>query len=197
MVIGHVWICGYDDIVFNSTIYPACLYTLMANAGYRILFVYFDGLRVEYAYTMQVTAPGNVYSYGVVLLELLTSRLPVDEQFGEGIDLVKWVHSASKRGESPEQIMDTRLSTVSFSWRKQMLADSIDVASKEAALHATQEEADNPHILFIKENDAIAMNVMGLDLLEGAIAPCKGRILATMMTRDFLWWTGSCTHLVH
>ncbi|XP_073006347.1 leucine-rich repeat receptor-like tyrosine-protein kinase PXC3 [Typha latifolia] len=76
----------------------------------------------EYAYTMQVTAPGNVYSFGVVLLEILTSRSPVDEGFGEGIDLVKWVHGASARGETPEQILDARLSTVSFAWRKQMLA---------------------------------------------------------------------------
>ncbi|KAA8518179.1 hypothetical protein F0562_015653 [Nyssa sinensis] len=76
----------------------------------------------EYAYTMQVTAPGNVYSYGVVLLEILTTRIPVDEAFGEGIDLVKWVHSAPARGETPEQILDARLSTVSFAWRKEMLA---------------------------------------------------------------------------
>ncbi|XP_010554836.1 PREDICTED: leucine-rich repeat receptor-like tyrosine-protein kinase PXC3 [Tarenaya hassleriana] len=75
----------------------------------------------EYAYTMQVTAPGNVYSYGVVLLEILTSREPVDEEFGEGVDLVKWVHGASARGETPEQILDARLSTVSFAWRKEML----------------------------------------------------------------------------
>ncbi|XP_010241211.1 PREDICTED: leucine-rich repeat receptor-like tyrosine-protein kinase PXC3 isoform X2 [Nelumbo nucifera] len=76
----------------------------------------------EYAYTMQVTAPGNVYSYGVVLLEILTTRLPVDEAFGEGVDLVKWVHGAPARGETPEQILDARLSTVSFAWRKEMLA---------------------------------------------------------------------------
>ncbi|KAL5708213.1 hypothetical protein ACHQM5_019032 [Ranunculus cassubicifolius] len=76
----------------------------------------------EYAYTMQMTAPGNVYSYGVVLLEILTNRLPVDEEFGEGIDLVKWVHNAPSRGETPEQILDARLSTVSYAWRKQMLA---------------------------------------------------------------------------
>jgi hypothetical protein len=76
----------------------------------------------EYAYTMQVTVPGNVYSYGVVLLEILTSKLPVDEVFGEGVDLVKWVHAAPARGETPEQIMDPRLSTVSFAWRRQMLA---------------------------------------------------------------------------
>lgn len=71
---------------------------------------------------MQVTAPGNVYSYGVVLLELLTTRLPVDEGFGEGVDLVKWVHGAPARGETPEQILDAELSTVSFSWRREMLA---------------------------------------------------------------------------
>ncbi|XP_016514891.2 leucine-rich repeat receptor-like tyrosine-protein kinase PXC3 [Nicotiana tabacum] len=76
----------------------------------------------EYAYTMQVTAPGNVYSYGVILLEILTSRLPVDEAFGEGVDLVRWVHGASARGETPEQILDARLSTNSFAWRKEMLA---------------------------------------------------------------------------
>ncbi|KAL8489557.1 hypothetical protein ACS0TY_025462 [Phlomoides rotata] len=76
----------------------------------------------EYAYTMQVTAPGNVYSYGVVLLEILTTQLPVDEAFGEGVDLVKWVHTAPARGETPEQILDSTLSTISFAWRKQMLA---------------------------------------------------------------------------
>ncbi|PWZ15394.1 Leucine-rich repeat receptor-like tyrosine-protein kinase PXC3 [Zea mays] len=77
----------------------------------------------EYAYTMRVTVPGNVYSFGVVLLEILTSKLPaVDEAFGEGVDLVKWVHAAPARGETPEQIMDPRLSAVSFAWRRQMLA---------------------------------------------------------------------------
>ncbi|KAL3715821.1 hypothetical protein ACJRO7_007556 [Eucalyptus globulus] len=75
-----------------------------------------------YAYTMQVTAPGNVYSFGVILLEILTTRMPVDEVFDEGVDLVKWVHSAPARGENPEQILDARLSTVSFTWRKEMLA---------------------------------------------------------------------------
>ncbi|CAO2831735.1 unnamed protein product [Amaranthus hypochondriacus] len=75
----------------------------------------------EYAYTMQVTAPGNVYSYGVILFEILTTRLPVEEAFGEGTDLVKWVQTAPSRGETPEQILDARLSTVSFAWRKEML----------------------------------------------------------------------------
>lgn len=76
----------------------------------------------EYAYTMQVTVPGNAYSFGVILLEIVTGRQPVDEAFGEGMDLVKWVHGASARGETPEQILDATLSTVSFAWRKEMLS---------------------------------------------------------------------------
>ncbi|KAI3916548.1 hypothetical protein MKW92_037454 [Papaver armeniacum] len=73
---------------------------------------YSQQLISPYAYTMEVTAPGNVYSYGVVLLEILTTRSPVDESFGEGIDLVKWVHTN----------IGFKVNTVSFAWRKQMLA---------------------------------------------------------------------------
>jgi len=49
---------------------------------------------------MQVTAPGNLYSYGVFLLEILTMCLLVDEVFGEGIELVKWVQNAPLREEA-------------------------------------------------------------------------------------------------
>ncbi|GFY93665.1 leucine-rich repeat protein kinase family protein [Actinidia rufa] len=101
----------------------------------------------EYAYTMQVTAPGNVYSYGVVLLEILTTRLPVDEDFGEGIDLVKWVHNAPARGETPEQILDAKLSTVSFNWRKEMLA-----ALKVALLCTDSTPAKRPKMKKVVRN---------------------------------------------
>ncbi|CAM8966828.1 unnamed protein product [Rhodiola kirilowii] len=100
----------------------------------------------EYAYTMQVTAPGNVYSYGVVLLEILTSRMPVDEAFGEGVDLVKWVHSAPIRGETPEQILDAELSTVSFTLRKEMLG-----ALKVALLCTDKTPAKRPKMKKVVE----------------------------------------------
>ncbi|XP_062186837.1 leucine-rich repeat receptor-like tyrosine-protein kinase PXC3 [Phragmites australis] len=100
----------------------------------------------EYAYTMQVTVPGNVYSFGVVLLEILTSKLPVDEGFGDGVDLVKWVHTAPARGETPEQIMDPRLSTVSFAWRRQML-----VVLKIAMLCTVRAPAKRPKMKKVVE----------------------------------------------
>ncbi|TKY53353.1 Leucine-rich repeat receptor tyrosine-protein kinase PXC3 [Spatholobus suberectus] len=100
----------------------------------------------EYAYTMRVTAPGNVYSFGVILLEILTTRPPVDEAFGEGVDLVKWVHGAAARGESPEQILDARLSTVSHGWRKEMLA-----ALKVALLCIHHRPAKRPKMINVVE----------------------------------------------
>lgn len=47
----------------------------------------------EYAYTLRVNEKSDIYSFGVVILELVTGKLPVDPEFGEK-DLVKWVCSS-------------------------------------------------------------------------------------------------------
>ncbi|KAL6992488.1 Serine/threonine-protein kinase hsl1 [Sarracenia purpurea var. burkii] len=44
----------------------------------------------EYAYTLRVNEKSDIYGFGVVILELVTGRLPIDPEFGEK-DLVKWV----------------------------------------------------------------------------------------------------------
>lgn len=46
----------------------------------------------EYAYTLRVNEKSDTYSFGIVLLELITGRQPVDPEFGEK-DLARWVRS--------------------------------------------------------------------------------------------------------
>ncbi|RCV35966.1 hypothetical protein SETIT_7G281600v2 [Setaria italica] len=72
----------------------------------------------EYAYTMRLTMAGNVYSFGVILLELLTGKPSVSD----GIELAKWALSLSGRPEQREQILDTRVSGTSIAVHSQMLS---------------------------------------------------------------------------
>lgn len=44
----------------------------------------------ENAYSTRLTEKSDVYSYGVVLLELLSRKMPVDPSFEEGMDIVSW-----------------------------------------------------------------------------------------------------------
>ncbi|KAJ7196587.1 hypothetical protein O6H91_Y507300 [Diphasiastrum complanatum] len=45
----------------------------------------------EFGYTLRVTEKCDIYSFGVVLLELLCRRLPVDPCFSDGMDIVSWI----------------------------------------------------------------------------------------------------------
>ncbi|CAL5209278.1 unnamed protein product [Lathyrus oleraceus] len=69
----------------------------------------------EYAYTMRVTTAGNVYSFGVILLELLTGKPAVTE----GTELVKWV---SRNSRNQDHFLDLNVSRTSQAVRNQMLA---------------------------------------------------------------------------
>ena len=62
----------------------------------------------EYAYTMKVTEKSDIYSYGVVLLELLTGRTPV-QPLDQGGDLVSWVKNYLRDHSLTSEIFDTRL----------------------------------------------------------------------------------------
>ncbi|KAK4387803.1 putative LRR receptor-like serine/threonine-protein kinase [Sesamum angolense] len=44
----------------------------------------------EYGYTVNITEKSDVYSYGVVLLEILSGRSAVEPQIGDGLHIV-WV----------------------------------------------------------------------------------------------------------
>ena len=62
----------------------------------------------EYAYTMKVTEKSDIYSYGVVLLELLTGRAPV-QLLDLGGDLVTWVKNYIRDNSLGPGILDKNL----------------------------------------------------------------------------------------
>lgn len=57
-----------------------------------MLFIFF----IEYGYMMKITEKSDVYSYGVVMLEVLTGKQPIDPTIPDGVHLVDWVRL--KRG---------------------------------------------------------------------------------------------------
>ncbi|XP_008789980.1 receptor-like protein kinase HSL1 [Phoenix dactylifera] len=61
----------------------------------------------EYAYTLRVNEKSDIYSFGVVILELVTGKLPVDPEFGDK-DLVKWVCTTMEQ-KGVDHVIDPKL----------------------------------------------------------------------------------------
>ncbi|KAA8528410.1 hypothetical protein F0562_035765 [Nyssa sinensis] len=64
----------------------------------------------EYGYTYKVNVKSDVYSFGVVLMELVTGRRPIEPEYGENKDIVKWVCSKVNGRESVLGIVDSNIS---------------------------------------------------------------------------------------
>ncbi|RLM65892.1 LRR receptor-like serine/threonine-protein kinase RCH1 [Panicum miliaceum] len=50
----------------------------------------------EYGYMMKITEKSDVYSYGVVVLEVLTGKQPIDPTIPDGLHVVDWVRRRSR-----------------------------------------------------------------------------------------------------
>ncbi|GER25003.1 leucine-rich repeat receptor-like protein kinase family protein [Striga asiatica] len=53
----------------------------------------------EYGYSMKITEKSDVYSYGVVVLEVLTGKQPIDPTIPDGAHIVDWVKQRRRQGE--------------------------------------------------------------------------------------------------
>ncbi|XP_059630987.1 receptor protein-tyrosine kinase CEPR2-like [Cornus florida] len=63
----------------------------------------------ELAYTLNITEKSDVYSFGVVLLELVTGRRPVEDDYGEGKDIVYWVSAHLNNREDVLKVLDPKV----------------------------------------------------------------------------------------
>ena len=66
----------------------------------------------EYAYSLKATEKSDVYSTGIVLVELVSGKMPTDEIFGTD-KMVRWVELHIEMGESSRtELIDSALKSI-------------------------------------------------------------------------------------
>lgn len=58
---------------------------------------------------LKITEKSDVYSYGVVLLEIISGKKPVDPSFPENQHVIQWVRDHLKSKKDPVDIIDPKL----------------------------------------------------------------------------------------
>ncbi|KAL4569080.1 hypothetical protein LXL04_024707 [Taraxacum kok-saghyz] len=91
----------------------------------------------ENVFTTTKSMESDVYSYGVVLLELITRKKAVDDSFPDGLDIVRWVRSVWSEKEEIEVVVDSGLYDDLYdSFVREQVTEVIQLA-----LRCTQTEA--------------------------------------------------------
>nr|CAD1838932.1 unnamed protein product [Ananas comosus var. bracteatus] len=70
---------------------------------------------------------GDVYSYGILLLEMFTGMSPVDDKFKDGLSLRGYVRAAAASPEHLMDIMDRNLHSVDndVAYREECVRDCV------------------------------------------------------------------------
>ncbi|XP_038714900.1 receptor protein-tyrosine kinase CEPR1-like [Tripterygium wilfordii] len=106
-------------------------------------------LAPEYAYSCKATTKCDVYSFGVVLMELITGKKPVEEEYGENKNIVYWVSTKVDTKEGVMEVLDKRLSGSFRDKMIQVLRIAIRCASKTPSYRPTMNEV----VQLLKEAD--------------------------------------------
>ncbi|KAL2650854.1 hypothetical protein R1flu_018982 [Riccia fluitans] len=76
----------------------------------------------EYAYTLKVDEKSDIYSLGVVFLELLTGKQPVEStEFGESVNIVDWVTRKMQSKEGLSEVLDPDVGSGCNSVQEEMI----------------------------------------------------------------------------
>ena len=74
----------------------------------------------EYGYSLKVDEKIDIYSYGVVLLELLTGKRPLEPEFGECMDIVGWIRRKIDK-KSPHEALDPSVGNCKYVQEEMLL----------------------------------------------------------------------------
>ncbi|XP_020244407.1 receptor kinase-like protein Xa21 isoform X2 [Asparagus officinalis] len=89
---------GPLETLIRSSLHTVTTFGLRGTVGY---------VAPEYGTANKATIKGDVYSYGILLLELFTGRRPINETFEDGMNLRRYVKMALP--EKVVDIMDSRI----------------------------------------------------------------------------------------
>jgi serine/threonine protein kinase len=100
------------------------------------------GLLAELAFSTRNSTQTDVYSYGVVVLELITRKMAVDSSFPDNMDIVSWVpHALNGTNQigvvCDPALMDEVFSTVELEEVQKVLSLALRCTAKEASRRPT------------------------------------------------------------
>ncbi|KAJ6387634.1 hypothetical protein OIU78_017362 [Salix suchowensis] len=90
----------------------------------------------ENAYSIRLTEKVDVYSYGVILLEIVCRKFPVDPSFEEGLDIVSWTRKKLEENDECVCFLDREISF----WNRDEQQKALKLL--ELALECTESVAD-------------------------------------------------------
>ncbi|OWM79442.1 leucine-rich repeat receptor-like protein kinase TDR [Punica granatum] len=112
---------------------------IQGNESMSVIAGSYGYIAPEYAYTLRVDEKSDIYSYGVVLMEMLSGRRSVDAEFGEGNSIVEWIRSKIKLKNGVDDILDKNAGSSCLSVKEEMIQ-----MLKIALLCTSANPADRP-----------------------------------------------------
>ncbi|OIS99776.1 PREDICTED: leucine-rich repeat receptor-like protein kinase TDR [Nicotiana attenuata] len=126
----------------------------------------------EYAYTLQVDEKSDIYSYGVVLMEILSGKRSVEPEFGDGNSIVDWFRSKIKTKNGIYDVLDKNAGASCLSVREEMM-----LLLRVALLCTSRNPADRPSM-----RDVVSMlqEAKPKRKLPGAVATADNNAIAAI-----------------